>query len=66
MSDKGLIDLALHLHHETEKAYLVSDTGDNDDTVWVPKSQCELNERKGGGVCEFTLPAWLAHGKGLI
>lgn len=35
--------------------------------VWVPKSQCELNERKpGGAVCEFTMAEWLAQAKGLI
>lgn len=55
-----LIDCAVHLHTETEKAWLVSDTGVRADAVWVPKSQAELED----GV--LTLPEWLAKEKDLI
>jgi hypothetical protein len=37
-----LVDLDVIIHHETDKAYLVSDTGNKDDAKWVPKSQCEF------------------------
>ena len=55
-----LIDCAVQLHHETEKAWLVSDDGERDHAVWIPKSQAELAD----GV--LTLPEWLATDKGLI
>jgi len=59
-----LIDIAVQLHHETEKAWRVSDTGENDKAVWIPKSQAELEP--DGGVHLLTLPEWLANEKGLI
>lgn len=55
-----LIEVAVQLHHETAKAWLVSDDGDRDNAVWIPKSQAELAD----GV--LTLPDWLAKDKGLI
>lgn len=45
MSDK-LVDVEVVLHHETDKAYRVSTTGDDADAKWVPKSQCELEKTK--------------------
>ena len=64
MSDR-LFDITLHLHAETEKAVLVSETGDSKDAIWVPKSQCEI-EHKKGNVVEVTLPEWLATEKGFV
>lgn len=58
----NLIDCAVQLHHETEKAWLVSDTGERDKAVWIPKSQAEFDEADG----TLTLPEWLAKDKGLI
>lgn len=55
-----LIDVAVQIHAETAKAWLVSDTGEKIDAKWVPKSQAELAD----GV--LTLPEWLAKEKGLI
>lgn len=55
-----LIDCAVQLHHTTDKAWLVSDTGEREKAVWIPKSQAEFAE----GV--LTLPEWLATEKGLI
>lgn len=60
-----LIDLSMQIHAETERAILVSDTGDRDDAVWLPLSQIEVNERHGS-VLEITCPTWLAKDKGLI
>lgn len=60
-----LIDITLQLHHETDRAILVSDTEDKDDAVWLPKSQIEI-ERKAKGVVEVTAPEWLLLDKGLL
>lgn len=54
----NLVDIAVQVKHETEKAILVND-GTED--IWLPKSQCEMNP--DGTV---TMPEWLAHEKGLI
>ena len=58
MPKKELIDLAVQLRNETEKAYLLFD-GVRE--AWVPKSQVELNE---DGTA--TMPEWLAMDKGFI
>lgn len=62
MSDgrSDLIDVAVKLHAETERAWLVSDTGERKDAKWIPKSQAEL----AAGL--LTLPEWLAKEKELI
>jgi hypothetical protein len=59
-----LIDVAIQLHHETEKAWLVSDDGDRKRAVWIPKSQAEIESK--GKHHELTMPEWLALEKGLI
>jgi hypothetical protein len=62
---KELVDLEMRLHHETDKAVLVSDDGDRDHAIWVPLSQCEIEHKKNGYVV-VTMPSWLAKDKGLI
>lgn len=64
MSRSDLIDVAVQLHHETARAWLVSDDGEKDNAVWIPKSQAELEP--DGKVHKLTLPEWLAAEKGLI
>lgn len=59
-----LIDVAVELHHETEKAWLVSDSGVREHAVWIPKSQAEL--ATVGGCHTLTAPEWLLHDKELI
>lgn len=61
-----LIDIMVEKHAETDKAVLVSDDGDNEKAVWIPKSQCEIVPSKINGIFEITLPEWLAKDKGLI
>jgi hypothetical protein len=66
-----LIDVTIQMHIETEKAVLVSDDGDKDKAVWIPKSQCEISfhpsmRERGKGIATITLPQWLARDKGLI
>lgn len=64
MSKSDLIDVAVQLHHETEKAWLVSDDGDKARAIWIPKSQAELEAK--GAAHILTLPEWLATDKRLI
>ena len=61
-----ITEVTLQIHHETEKAYLVSVSGDKDEAVWLPKSLCERGERVGVGIYEFDMPEWIALDKGFI
>ena len=60
-----LVDIAVQLHHATERAILVSDDGDHENAIWLPLSQVEI-ETKPGGTAIVTMPEWLALEKGLI
>jgi len=60
-----VVDLHVCLHHETDGAYKVSLTGEDEDTVWVPKSAVEM-ERLGGTQYEMTIPEQMAVDKGLV
>ena len=53
-----LVDIALYLHHETAKAWLLSETGDPARAEWLAKSQAEGS----GGV--WTMPEWVARKRG--
>lgn len=74
-----LVDLTMALHHRTERAALVSDTGEEARAVWLPLSLIEIEPagrtvrgaRKSGQVIELamvdvTLPERLAIEKGLV
>ncbi len=66
-----LIDIAVVIHHETkpgfenEGAVLVSDDGEREGAVWLPKSAIEI-ERKPRAAAVVTMPEKLALEKGLI
>jgi hypothetical protein len=64
MTKSNLVDIAVTLHHETEKAVLVSDSGERATAVWVPKAACEIERR--GKVWILTLPERVARDKGFI
>jgi len=66
MTRSDLVDLSVHLHFATVKAWLVSDTGDSADAVWIPHSQGELEQDPDGRSYTLTCPEWLAKEKGLI
>lgn len=60
-----LIDITVHLLHETDRAVLV--TGSTPDKgVWLPLSQIEIEPADTGGLHVVTLPEWLAIERGLI
>lgn len=65
MSDRELVDVILQRHAETEKAFLFSDDGEEDNAKWCPKSQIEVLD-KGRNTFEVTLPTWLAKKNGWI
>lgn len=54
------LDVTVKVHHETDAAYLVSETGERPDAVWVPKSQIRAERRISFDTLELTLPQWLA------
>jgi len=62
----NLIDIDVEVLHRTAKAVLVH-TGNKDQAVWLPLSQCEI-EPNGAfdGIETLTLPEPLALEKGLI
>jgi hypothetical protein len=60
-----LTELELQLHHETDRAILVSDDGDAANGCWLEKSVVEF-EKKGNWRVIVTLPEWLAIERGLV
>ena len=58
MPKSELFDMAAEIKGETEKAWRLFD---GTKTEWVPKSQVEQNSDG-----TFTMPEWLAKGKGFI
>ena len=66
MTHNDTVDIEVTLHAETALAILVSDDGDEDNAVWLPKSQIEYSPRIQGDIINLTIPEWLATDKGLI
>lgn len=63
----NLTDLELMIHHETEKAVLVSTDGNREAAQWLPKAQVEFEEPIQIGKAQIvTLPQSLAEDKGLV
>lgn len=61
----SVFEAHVKLIRETELAVFVSDTGDEDHGVWLPKSQIEI-EDLGNGYHGVSMPEWLATDKGLV
>jgi hypothetical protein len=55
------------LHHQTDRAWLLSQTGRRDDGEWYPKSQVDCDERdpQSGKIYTFQVPQWLAEKCGI-
>lgn len=63
----NIIDLHVHLHWATLKAIKVSDDGEDDNAVWVPKQFVDYDEdAEHGDTTIITLPESIAKEKGLI
>ena len=68
MEFKDYVTISVHVHHKTLRAVFVSDTGDEQDAVWIPLSVL-LNEPQDIVLledCEITLPEYIAVERGLI
>jgi hypothetical protein len=63
--DQNIECFTLFEHARTEKAILVSETGDKTTAVWLPLSQVEIHSTDKGGIWEIDMPVWLAKDKGL-
>lgn len=62
-------EVELFLHHETEKAVLVSEFGTEEMALWMPKSMIEINCRRKVGqiqIVSIEAPCWLLEEKGFI
>lgn len=62
-----LVDLEVFVRRETDKAWGIDDPDKASNIIWLPKSQCEIEQepapsKKG----TLTCPEWLAMEKGLI
>jgi hypothetical protein len=61
-----IVELRLFEHARTDRAVLVSETGDSRTAVWLPLSQIEVHSTGDHGIHDVCLPEWLAIDKGLI
>lgn len=68
MSRSNLTDVEVYLHHETERAVLVSLAGNRVNAVWLPKSAVEVAPHPSGNshFRTLTLPIPLATDKKLV
>jgi hypothetical protein len=65
----NLYDLEVMVHHQTDKAWLVSNDGERKNAVWIPKSQGEMEQKLTSGlhpVWILTAPEPLLIEKGLV
>ena len=75
----NLVDIAIIIHHGTEKAVLVSIDGNEVRAQWLPRSRIEIEHKPGFvsgtrrdgqrvqlNIATITLPSPLAKEKGLI
>lgn len=60
----GQVTLALVLHDQGVKAWLLADGLDCREAHWVPKSQCVRGE--GRDENQWTMPLWLAKDRGWL
>ena len=66
--NNAVCELLLYVHYKTKNAICVSETGERNKAVWLPVSQVDISELRGGGPNDYVvvLPQWLAYEKGLI
>lgn len=65
--DHDRMVVVLHLHHETEKALLVSENGNRGNGVWFPKSLCrEYDVDRKRKTVEINAPLWWLKENGIV
>jgi hypothetical protein len=58
-----LVEITVVLQYETPKAWLVTD-GIQKESIWIPKSQGEMELNTDNKSYTLTVPGWLAEEKG--
>lgn len=58
----GEVVLALVLHDQTDKAWLLAETIDRRTAQWAPKSKAKRGEGRDENI--WTMPTWLARERG--
>lgn len=62
-----LVDLDIFIRRETDKAWGIADPNKPGNIIWLPKSQCEMNDiTTPRWSAKLTCPEWLAKERGLI
>lgn len=61
---EGSASVALVLHDQTEKAWLLGESLDCREAQWTPKSQAKRGEGRDENV--WTMPTWLARDRGWV
>lgn len=64
-SYRGVTCLVLVRHHQTDKAILVSDTGDRTKAVWIPKAMVSIEPPSEYGILVATMSKVFAEQKNL-
>jgi hypothetical protein len=62
----NMIEFVMKIHRETEKAFLLSDDGDEKKAIWLPKSQVNVLEEMADEHVRIEVPEWLAQKQNLI
>lgn len=66
MRDNEQVWMTLHEHYRTTKAILVSHDNEEDNAVWLPFSQIDVEEELAESIIVIRMPEWLVRDKGLI
>lgn len=62
-----LHDIKVFVRRETDKAWGIANPDKAGDLIWLPKSQCEIEQGDGPNKeATLTAPEWLLKEKGLI
>lgn len=62
-----LVDLDVVVRRETASAWGIADVNRAGNIIWLPKSQCQIDEvKEPSKAATLTCPEWLAQEKGLI
>lgn len=61
-----MTEVDMHIHRQTDRAIHASNTGDDEDAVWLPLSLIEVTPKAGCTSVTVSLPEWLAKREGLI
>lgn len=60
----GEASVALVLHRETDRAWLLADGNDVREAKWAPKSEARRGEGRDENI--WTMPVWLARDRGWL